>query len=88
MSQALRTLDYAADLLQKLRRYDEAADLYSVMLMQQIYRLNTRGYWYDRLALLHDFHLKNKAKVGWLDYGDHRGSLAVSCRRCLCRLCR
>lgn len=63
MSQALSSLGYGAEVLQKMKLYKEAAVLYTLMLQQKIYKLSTRGYWYDRLALIYDFHLKDKHKV-------------------------
>lgn len=62
-SQMIRCLGYATELLQKLKRWQEAADIFHMVLEQNIYNLNRRGHWYERLSLIYDFHIKNKAKV-------------------------
>lgn len=66
MSHALRTLACGIELLQKLRKYQKVVDLYRVMLDQKLYCPNARGHWYDRLALILDYHLKDKPGVSQL----------------------
>ena len=62
-AQIIRCLGYAAEVLQKVKQWQQAADTYNLLLSQNMYSLSKRGYWYDRLALIYDFHIKAKDKV-------------------------
>jgi len=53
----------AAEILEKLKKWVAATDVYRLILGQNIYNLNSRGHCYDRLALIYDFHIKDKAEV-------------------------
>ncbi|XP_067948850.1 fanconi-associated nuclease 1-like [Watersipora subatra] len=57
--QILSCMSISADILQKLKKWDKAANIYDLMLSQKVYRLNSRGYWYERLSLICHSHMKN-----------------------------
>ncbi|ESN94072.1 hypothetical protein HELRODRAFT_193827 [Helobdella robusta] len=62
----IRILNKAVSLLQFLKRYEDAVKLLSQLLNQEVYHLDYRGRWFDRITLNLDFHLKNPTKA--LDY--------------------
>ncbi|XP_022106779.1 fanconi-associated nuclease 1-like [Acanthaster planci] len=53
-----RTAYTGVEILQKLRRYTEAVDALRLLLAQSNYCCDSRGRWWDRLALNLDQHLK------------------------------
>uniref|UniRef100_A0A671VV77 Fanconi-associated nuclease n=1 Tax=Sparus aurata TaxID=8175 RepID=A0A671VV77_SPAAU len=53
-----RILSRGVEILQRLRRYEEATDELRSLLSQSIYCLDSRGRWWDRLALNLHQHLK------------------------------
>ena len=54
---------YGVEVLQKWRRYDEAVNQLESLLQQDIFCFDSRGRWYDRLALNLHQHLKQPEKV-------------------------
>jgi len=55
---------YAFEVLQKLKLYKEANDLFEFLISKQnVYSLSTRGKWFERLALNYEAHLKNPFKA-------------------------
>ena len=54
----VRLLSRGVEVLQSLKLYPEAVHQLRALLAQTMYHPNTRGLWYDRLALNLDFHLK------------------------------
>ena len=56
-----------APIVQSLKRYEEAVELLEGMIGQDCYLTNHRGYWYERLALNVDQHLKDPQKVIYLE---------------------
>lgn len=58
----IRCLTHGVDILQRLRKYKEAVKLLEDLLAQKVYRVYYRGYWWDRLALNLDQHLKQPEK--------------------------
>lgn len=85
MSQIIRAISYAVDLLQKQKLYSEAVTVYEILLAQKTYCTSSRGYWYDRLALIYDYHLKDKHKVLNL-CSLYKNSANFSSLNCPCRL--
>lgn len=59
----LHVLDKRVDALQTLKRHQDAVDLLSQLILQDCYLLNHRGYWYERLALNVEQHLKDPHKA-------------------------
>ncbi|XP_023231776.1 fanconi-associated nuclease 1-like [Centruroides sculpturatus] len=59
----IRCLTHGVDILQRLRKYKEAVILLEDLLTQKTYRQDYRGYWWDRLALNLDQHLKQPEKI-------------------------
>ncbi|XP_051917458.1 fanconi-associated nuclease 1 isoform X2 [Hippocampus zosterae] len=53
-----RILSRGVEILQRLRRYEEAVDELRYLLLQDVYCPNNRGRWWDRLALNLQQHLK------------------------------
>ncbi|XP_077453348.1 LOW QUALITY PROTEIN: fanconi-associated nuclease 1 [Stigmatopora argus] len=53
-----RILSRGVEILQRLRRYEEAVDELRSLLLQDVYCLDSRGRWWDRLALNLQQHLK------------------------------
>ena len=56
-------LNKRIEALQRLKRYQEAVDLLSMLIAQEVYLLAHRGHWYERLALNMEQHLKNPQQV-------------------------
>lgn len=54
---------YGVEVLQKWRKYDEAVNQLESLLQQDICCFDSRGRWYDRLALNLHQHLKQPEKV-------------------------
>lgn len=54
---------YGVEVLQKWRRYDEAVNQLQTLLQQDVFCFDSRGRWYDRLALNLHQHLKQPEKV-------------------------
>ncbi|XP_026086584.1 fanconi-associated nuclease 1-like [Carassius auratus] len=53
-----RILSRGVEILQRLRRYEESVEELRILLSQQVYCVNSRGRWWDRLALNLQQHLK------------------------------
>ena len=51
------------EVLQKWRRYEEAVNQLETLLQQDVFCFDSRGRWYDRLALNLHQHLKQPEKV-------------------------
>ncbi|KAI8049152.1 hypothetical protein BDF22DRAFT_758528 [Syncephalis plumigaleata] len=47
-------MEHGAELLGRLRRYEEEVVILRKLLDQRSYKLGSRGNWYERLALIHD----------------------------------
>ncbi|XP_061891314.1 fanconi-associated nuclease 1 isoform X2 [Entelurus aequoreus] len=54
-----RILSRGVEILQRLRRYEEAVSELQSLLLQDVYCPDSRGRWWDRLALNLQQHLKN-----------------------------
>ncbi|KAK3608371.1 hypothetical protein CHS0354_030833 [Potamilus streckersoni] len=54
-----RVRSQAVDILQRSKKYMEAVHLLQELLSQTVYCPNSRGWWWDRLALNLDVHLKS-----------------------------
>ena len=55
---------FAFEVLQRLRKYDEANALFDFLIHKQsLYLLTQRAKWYERLALNYESHLKNPLKA-------------------------
>ncbi|KAL3865763.1 hypothetical protein ACJMK2_043119 [Sinanodonta woodiana] len=54
-----RVRSQAVDILQRSKKYVEAVHLLQELLSQTVYCSNYRGWWWDRLALNLDVHLKS-----------------------------
>ena len=59
----LHMLDKRVEALQTLKRHQEAVHLLRQMIQQDCYLLTHRGYWFERLALNLEQHLKDPHKV-------------------------
>lgn len=59
----LHMLDKRVEALQTLKRHQEAVELLEQLIGQDCYLLSHRGYWYERLALNLEQHLKDPRKV-------------------------
>uniref|UniRef100_A0A158R4T1 Fanconi-associated nuclease n=1 Tax=Syphacia muris TaxID=451379 RepID=A0A158R4T1_9BILA len=58
-----RCISHGVEAYQRLRKYEDAVKLLRCLLFEREYKMfliNTRGMWWDRLALNLDSHLKNK----------------------------
>ncbi|XP_028305670.1 fanconi-associated nuclease 1 [Gouania willdenowi] len=72
-------LSRGVEILQRLRRYQEAVEELQSLLLQSVYCGQSRGRWWDRLALNLHQHLKNPQKAiyairdGLLDPQVHTG---------------
>ncbi|CAN9499424.1 unnamed protein product [Ophioblennius macclurei] len=53
-----RILSRGVEILQRLRRYEEAVEELRSLLLQSVYCMDSRGRWWDRLALNLHQHLK------------------------------
>jgi Fanconi-associated nuclease 1 len=55
---------YANEILQKLKKYEEANDIFEFLLFQQsTYLLDSRAKWFERLALNLETHLKDSVRA-------------------------
>ena len=50
---------FAYEVLQRLRKYRDANDLFEFLIRQNVYLLTSRGKWYERMALNFEAHLKD-----------------------------
>jgi len=57
---------YGVEVLQKWRQYDKAVNQLETLLQQEVFCFDSRGRWYDRLALNLHQHLKQPEKVQFL----------------------
>ncbi|XP_061532096.1 fanconi-associated nuclease 1 [Phycodurus eques] len=60
-----RILSRGVEILQRLRRYEEAVDELRSLLLQDVYCPDSRGRWWDRLALNLQQHLKKPEQAIW-----------------------
>uniref|UniRef100_A0A803SP05 Fanconi-associated nuclease n=1 Tax=Anolis carolinensis TaxID=28377 RepID=A0A803SP05_ANOCA len=58
-----RILSHGVEILQRLRMYEEAVAQLQELLAQQVYCMDSRGRWWDRLALNLHQHLKDPEKT-------------------------
>ena len=58
---------FGVEVLQKWRQYDEAVNQLEILLQQDVFCFDSRGRWFDRLALNLHQHLKNPEKVHAFD---------------------
>ena len=61
-----RLLTMGVEVLQFTKRYSEAVEQLRFLLNQDVYHVDYRGRWYDRLALNLDYHLKQPLQVQML----------------------
>ena len=61
-----RILSHCVEYLEKCRRYEQANKLLETLLSQSTYCINSRGRWWERLALNLDQHLKKYSEVSTL----------------------
>lgn len=61
-----RVYNQAVELFQFQRKYTEAVKLLTQLIDGDIFHLDYRGRWYERLALNLDFHLKQHNKASSL----------------------
>ena len=54
---------FGVEVLQKWRQYEEAVNQLEILLQQDVFCSDSRGRWYDRLALNLHQHLKRPEKV-------------------------
>ncbi|XP_041325301.1 fanconi-associated nuclease 1 isoform X2 [Pyrgilauda ruficollis] len=71
-----RILSQGVEILQRLHKYKEAVQQLQSLLAQDVYCADSRGRWWDRLALNLHQHLKNTKKA----IGCIRRGLADPCR--------
>ncbi|XP_053396885.1 fanconi-associated nuclease 1-like [Mercenaria mercenaria] len=57
-----RVDNLGVEILQRLKLYKEAVDLLEELIAQDLYCVQYRGHWYERLALNLDVHLKSVEK--------------------------
>jgi Fanconi-associated nuclease 1 len=63
-----RIINQGVELLQRRKEYTEAVAVLRKLLSQQVYCVDYRGHWWERLALNYDAHLKNQEKVSTLQF--------------------
>ena len=61
-----RIKNQGVEILQKLKQYPQAVTLLEELIEQDLYCQNYRGFWYERLALNLEAHLKSPAMVRYL----------------------
>ena len=61
-----RILSHCVEYQEKCRRYEQANKLLETLLSQSTYCINSRGRWWERLALNLDQHLKKYSEVSTL----------------------
>jgi len=59
----VRLLTHGVEILQFVKKYEDAVTQLRQLLDQSIYHRDYRGRWYDRLALNLDYHLKRPLEV-------------------------
>ena len=59
----VRLLNQGVEILQRRKEYAAAVALIKQLLGQEVYNLDLHGYWWDRLALNLDVHLKKQEQV-------------------------
>ena len=59
----VRVLTHGVEVLQFVKHYSDAVNQLQQLIAQQVYQLEYRGRWYDRLALNLDYHLKQPMQV-------------------------
>jgi len=59
----VRVLTYGVEVLQFVKRYSDAVNQLKQLIGQNVYHLEYRGRWFDRLALNLDYHLKQPVQV-------------------------
>ncbi|XP_010147661.1 PREDICTED: fanconi-associated nuclease 1 [Eurypyga helias] len=85
-----RILSQGVEILQRLRKYEEAVQELQTLLSQDVYCTDSRGRWWDRLALNLHQHLKNTKKAidcisnGLADPFVRTGHRLSLCQRALC----
>jgi Fanconi-associated nuclease 1 len=62
----VRLLSQGIEILQRRKDYTAAVSLLRQLLGQNVYNLHHHGYWWDRLALNLDVHLKQQEQVLFL----------------------
>ncbi|NXX24533.1 FAN1 nuclease, partial [Nicator chloris] len=84
-----RTLSQGVEILQRLHKYKEAVQQLQSLLAQDVYCADSRGRWWDRLALNLHQHLKNTKKAigcirrGLADPAVRTGHRLALCQRAL-----
>lgn len=63
-----RIINQGVELLQRRKEYTQAVSVLRKLLSQQVYCVDYRGHWWERLALNYDAHLKNQEKVYPLEF--------------------
>ena len=58
-----RILSYLASNLESVKRYNEAVEIYQILLNQNLFCLGRRGKWWERLVLDTSMHLKDHEKA-------------------------
>ncbi|XP_056021881.1 fanconi-associated nuclease 1-like isoform X2 [Ostrea edulis] len=58
-----RIINQGVELLQRRKEYTQAVAVLRKLLSQQVYCVDYRGHWWERLALNYDAHLKNQEKA-------------------------
>ena len=65
------TLNKRIEALQRLKQYQSAVDVLSMLIKQECYLLTHRGHWYERIILNTEQHLKNPIKVPRDNHSAH-----------------
>ncbi|NXQ64109.1 FAN1 nuclease, partial [Anthoscopus minutus] len=81
-----RILSQGVEILQRLHKYKEAVQQLQSLLAQDVYCTNSRGRWWDRLALNLHQHLKNTKKaIGCIRRGLADPAVRTGHRLSLCQ---
>ncbi|NXE87028.1 FAN1 nuclease, partial [Menura novaehollandiae] len=81
-----RILSYGVEILQRLHMYKEAVRELQTLLAQDVYCADSRGRWWDRLALNLHQHLKNTKKaIGCIRSGLADPAVRTGHRLSLCQ---
>ncbi|NXC01714.1 FAN1 nuclease, partial [Orthonyx spaldingii] len=81
-----RILSHGVEILQRLHKYKEAVQQLQSLLAQDVYCADSRGRWWDRLALNLHQHLKNAKKaVGCIRRGLADPAVRTGHRLSLCQ---
>nr|CAB3244629.1 fanconi-associated nuclease 1-like [Phallusia mammillata] len=59
----IQILSLQVEILQKMKKYDEASDLLKKLLGQNDFCLSRKGYWAERLALNYDQHMHDEKRA-------------------------